>query len=67
MACAALPCGIKSMRTSTKTSTRVCKIVDGQQVEVTADCISGTMAPAKYGVYNGYVDTQYLINRVNIK
>ena len=54
-------------KTTSKTSTCVCKIVDGQQVEVTADCISGTMAPAKYGKYTGYVDTQYLVNRVNIK
>ena len=45
----------------------MCSIKDGQRVEVTGDCVKGTMAPAKYGAYNGYVDTQYLINRVDIK
>jgi len=50
---------------------RRCKVPDGATVEVTSDCITGiarkTMAPAKYGVYNGYVDTQYLVNRADIK
>ena len=54
-------------KSASKTGGAVCTIKDGQRVEVTGDCVKGTMAPAKYGVYNGYVDTQYLVNRVNIK
>lgn len=47
-------------------SGRVCKVPDGATVEVTSDCINGTLAPAKFGAYNGYVDTAYLVNRVNL-
>jgi len=45
---------------------RVIKIPDGQVVEITSDCISGAMAPARYGIYTGYVDTKYLIDIQNI-
>lgn len=46
---------------------RVCYVLDGQTVEVTSDFIKGTLSPAKFGVYDGYVDTQYLVNRAEIK
>jgi hypothetical protein len=52
-------------RTIFKTS-QVCKILDGEVVEVTDKNMSGTLAPAKFGIYNGYVDTKYLTNIVNI-
>lgn len=44
----------------------VCSVPEGSIMEITSDCISGTLAPAKYGVYNGYADTQYIVDRVNI-
>jgi hypothetical protein len=47
---------------------RVCKIPDGELVEVTANCVSGTtIASSKWGKYCGYVDTQYLVNRTNVE
>lgn len=53
-------------KTVLKTS-RVCTVKDGETVEVTSDNIKGALAPAKYGVYNGYVDTSYLINKKDVK
>lgn len=55
-----------SLWKNTRRSGRVCRVSESATVEVTSDCIAGTMAPAKYGAYNGYVDTQYLINRKNV-
>ena len=55
-----------SLWKSTSQSGRVCKIAELETVEVTSDCLKGTLAPAKYGIYNGYVDTRYLVNRIDV-
>lgn len=40
---------------------RACKVPENAKVEVTSSCIQGTLAPAKYSVYSGYVDTRYIV------
>lgn len=56
---------ISLWKTTLKTG-RVCKVKDGEYVEITSDCISGTLAPAKFGDFNGYADTKYIVNRANL-
>lgn len=59
--------GYISIWVDAKKTKRLTKALDGSKIEVLGEEVLGTMAPAAYNGYVGFADTQYLVDKVEIK